>query len=196
MVDIDPDGGASTPEVLTCRVTWLRLIRLAARYGVPVKQVEPGAPIPGTYWGEPEAGILNGVLHARPDTPVHSFLHELGHIVCADAVRRAGIRADAGGEDIEESGVCRSARPRAAGSSSTLKVRLPGSDHQALAPRPRPRVCRSARTTIGRPEGVAGSITQLLARSLVESTSSNRTISGVASFMIGLRAKREGRPRP
>jgi hypothetical protein len=42
----------------------------------------------------------------RPDTPLHSFLHELSHFVCMSAERRAGLDKDAGGDDAEECGVC------------------------------------------------------------------------------------------
>ena len=47
----------------------------------------------------------------------------------------------------------------AAGSSATVKVNEPSSDHHRLSPRPRPRVCRSAQTTAAarRGPGAAGS---------------------------------------
>jgi hypothetical protein len=42
----------------------------------------------------------------RPDTPVHSALHEGCHIVCAAAAGREGLDTDAGGTDGEENAVC------------------------------------------------------------------------------------------
>ena len=52
------------------------------------------------------AGIDRQVVHVRPDTPVHSLLHEACHIVCMDAARRAAGGSDAGGCDTEECAVC------------------------------------------------------------------------------------------
>ncbi len=79
---------------------------LLADYGLRIEQVEAGAPIPGSYWGEPEAGLVGNVLHVRADTPVHSALHEGCHFICMDEARRAGLHTDAGGTDTEENAVC------------------------------------------------------------------------------------------
>lgn len=79
---------------------------LVGRYGLRLREVEPGAEIPGSHWGAPEAGIVGLDVWVRPDTPVHSFLHEASHTVCMDAERRGGLHTDAGGDDLEESGVC------------------------------------------------------------------------------------------
>jgi hypothetical protein len=75
-------------------------------WGLTVEWVAPGAPIPGSFWGEPEAGIRGSTLFVRPDTPVQSALHEGCHLLCADAARRAGIDTDSGGTDLEEDAVC------------------------------------------------------------------------------------------
>jgi len=83
-----------------------RLVRLLARFGLRLEQVPAGAVIPGSFWGAPEAGIVGHVVHARADTPVHSILHEAGHIICMDAARRANLHTDAGGEYAEEDAVC------------------------------------------------------------------------------------------
>ena len=45
-------------------------------------------------------------LYLRPDTPVHSALHEACHFICMDEARRATLHTDAKGDDIEEVGVC------------------------------------------------------------------------------------------
>lgn len=76
------------------------------RYGARLVEVAAGAPIPGSYWGEPEAGLIGHCVHARADTPAHSLLHELGHYVCMSAERRARLERDAGGDDEEECAVC------------------------------------------------------------------------------------------
>jgi hypothetical protein len=79
---------------------------LLGRYGVRLVTVARGREIPGSYWGESEAGLIENDVFARADTPVHSLLHELGHFVCMDAARRARLATDAGGSDDEECGVC------------------------------------------------------------------------------------------
>lgn len=77
-----------------------------ARYGLALAKVDRGEPIPGSYWGESEAGLRGNRLHARLDTPLHSVLHEAAHFVCMTPQRRAALDTDAGGDDLEENGVC------------------------------------------------------------------------------------------
>jgi hypothetical protein len=79
---------------------------LLARYGLELVVRDDGATLPGSYWGEPEAGIIGSVVYARPDTPVHSALHEAAHVICMDAQRRARLHTDAGGDYAEEDAVC------------------------------------------------------------------------------------------
>lgn len=74
--------------------------------GLRVVSVTEHAAIPGSYWGEPEAGLIDAVLYLRADTPVHSALHEGCHFLCMDAARRSGLHTDAGGSDTEENAVC------------------------------------------------------------------------------------------
>ena len=57
-------------------------------WGLVVTPVAAGAAIPGSYWGEREAGLIGRCLYVRADTPVHSALHEAGHFICMDAARR------------------------------------------------------------------------------------------------------------
>jgi hypothetical protein len=76
------------------------------RYGLTLRLVAPEEVIPGSYWGETEAGLKGDCLYARLDTPVHSVLHEAGHYICMSPERRAGLDRDAGGDDLEESAVC------------------------------------------------------------------------------------------
>lgn len=97
----------ASPSLLSCAdLSENALADLLAPYGLTVSWCAPGAAIPGTYWGEPEAGLIGATLYARPDTPVHSALHEAGHFICMDAARRARLHTDAGGTLLEECGVC------------------------------------------------------------------------------------------
>lgn len=86
--------------------TVAQLIGLLTRYGLTLERVADGAPIPGSYWGESEAGLVGPVIYARADTPVHSVLHEACHVLCMDATRRAALHTDAGGDYAEEDAVC------------------------------------------------------------------------------------------
>ncbi|KAA9129894.1 hypothetical protein F3N42_13910 [Marinihelvus fidelis] len=82
------------------------LAALLARYGLALERVAADADIPGSFWGDEEAGLVGARLLARPDTPVHSVLHESGHFVCMDGARRDGLDTDAGGDYDEENAVC------------------------------------------------------------------------------------------
>jgi hypothetical protein len=82
------------------------LALLLARYGLTLSLVPGGAPIPGSYWGDSEAGLTGNRLHARRDTPVHSVLHEASHYICMSPERRAQLDRDAGSDELEESAVC------------------------------------------------------------------------------------------
>ncbi|HTT07076.1 MAG TPA: hypothetical protein VMF64_17495 [Steroidobacteraceae bacterium] len=80
--------------------------RLLGRYGLSMQVLADTASIPGSYWGESEAGLQGDRLFARPDTPLHSILHEAAHYICMSSQRRARLDRDAGGDDAEESAVC------------------------------------------------------------------------------------------
>ena len=79
---------------------------LLREYGLTLVVIGDGEPIPGTFWGEPEAGVVGTTVFARADTPVHSLLHEACHVVCMTAGRREQLLRDAGGDDLEEAAVC------------------------------------------------------------------------------------------
>ncbi len=79
---------------------------LLKRFGLELIRVDDGEDIPGSYWGEPEAGIIGTRVYVRNDTPVHSLLHETCHVICMDDLRRQSLDRDAGGDDLEESAVC------------------------------------------------------------------------------------------
>ena len=84
----------------------LSLQVLLDRYGLALQLVAPDEIIPGSYWGEREAGLIGSKILARLDTPLHSVLHESAHFICMTPERRAGLDTDAGGDDAEESAVC------------------------------------------------------------------------------------------
>lgn len=79
---------------------------LLARYGLQLQRVDDGAPIPGSYWGEPEAGLIGDCVYARDDTPVHSLLHEAAHLIVMPSERRAAIHTDASDSTAEEDATC------------------------------------------------------------------------------------------
>lgn len=79
---------------------------LLARYDLTLECVADAAPIPFSYWGEPEAGLEVRRVWVRADTPVHSALHEACHVLCMDGARRGALERDAGGDFDEENAVC------------------------------------------------------------------------------------------
>lgn len=79
---------------------------LLARHALELVQVADGEPIPGSYWGECEAGVIAHTVHARADTPVHSLLHEACHLIVAAPEQRASIHTDASDSQAEEDATC------------------------------------------------------------------------------------------
>jgi hypothetical protein len=84
----------------------ISLQMLLDRFGLELQLVAPEEVIPGSYWGEQEAGLIASRIYARFDTPVHSVLHEGAHFICMTPERRAGLDTDAGGDHAEENAVC------------------------------------------------------------------------------------------
>jgi hypothetical protein len=80
--------------------------RLLQVHGLSLVLLPPDAPIPGSYWGAPEAGIIGHSVYARLDTPVHSLLHEACHLIVAGPERRATIHTDASDCTREEDATC------------------------------------------------------------------------------------------
>ncbi len=79
---------------------------LLGRYQLELRQVADDAAIPGSHWGDEEAGLIRHALYLRNDTPLHSVLHEACHAICMGPQRRAQLHTDAGGDDLEENAVC------------------------------------------------------------------------------------------
>jgi hypothetical protein len=98
----------AVPSPILCLNASLRqaLAALIGRYGMTLREHPVTAPLPGSYWGAPEAGLQGHRLHINPDTPLHSALHEACHYLCMDPQRRACLDTDAGGDDLEECAVC------------------------------------------------------------------------------------------
>lgn len=79
---------------------------LLARYGLALHRIADGEAIPGSYWGECEAGLIGHNVYARGDTPVHSLLHEAAHLIVLPPERRAQVHTDATDSIEEEDAVC------------------------------------------------------------------------------------------
>ena len=79
---------------------------LLKKYKLSIELIPDEQTINGSFWGEPEAGVVGNRVFVRSDTPVHSLLHETCHIVCMTPERRQKLNGDAGGDDLEESAVC------------------------------------------------------------------------------------------
>jgi hypothetical protein len=97
---------AEVPVVTLAELDAHEVAALVASYGARLVELAAHEPIPGSYWGDAEAGLVGDAVYVRADTPAHSLLHELCHYVCMDDARRAALATDAGGNDDEESAVC------------------------------------------------------------------------------------------
>ena len=79
---------------------------LLSRFGLTLEAVADGEPIPGSFWGDDEAGIIGHTVYARADTPVHSVLHEAGHLLVLPVERRGAVHTDATDSIDEEDATC------------------------------------------------------------------------------------------
>ena len=82
------------------------VVALLARHDLHLQLVPDRETIPGSYWGECEAGIIGTTVYARSDTPVHSQLHEAAHLIVLPPERRAQVHTDATDSVEEEDAVC------------------------------------------------------------------------------------------
>ena len=82
------------------------LAALLSRHDLRLQRVDDGEPIPGSFWGDPEAGVIGSVVYVRDDTPVHSLLHEACHLIVLSPGRRALVHTDASDSDVEEDATC------------------------------------------------------------------------------------------
>jgi hypothetical protein len=98
---------SSRPTMLTLADTGFDApAALLAGFGLRLARVADGAPIPGSYWGEPEAGLVGTTVHARADTPLHSLLHEAAHLIVLPPERRGQVHTDATDSIEEEDAAC------------------------------------------------------------------------------------------
>jgi hypothetical protein len=108
----DPSTAAavdSDPAIAVMRLGQLGFdaaAALLASFGLRLQRVDDGAPIPGSFWGDEEAGIIGITVYARDDTPVHSLLHEAGHLIVLPVERRPDVHTDATDSIEEEDATC------------------------------------------------------------------------------------------
>ncbi len=94
-------------SVLFCRdIDMLNLQNLLSRFGLSILFVDDKQAIPGSWFGDSEAGLIGNNLYIRQDTPVHSALHESCHFICMDQQRREHLHTNVGGDYDEENAVC------------------------------------------------------------------------------------------
>lgn len=79
---------------------------LLARFGLRLVLLQPDTVIPGSYWGEEEAGLIVDTLYVRSDTPLHSLLHEGCHWIVMDPAKRPDVHTDASDCQLEENATC------------------------------------------------------------------------------------------
>ena len=106
---LPPRSDAELAQLAVLRLTSIDRVSLAlllSRYGLDLVLISPDEVIPGSYWGDSEAGLQGNRVYARLDTPIHSILHESCHFICMSPERRVGLDRDAGGDDPEENAVC------------------------------------------------------------------------------------------
>jgi hypothetical protein len=101
----DSDGPAST-VMRMAQVGFEAPTALLARHGLHLQRVAASEPIPGSFWGDEEAGIIGNTVYARDDTPVHSLLHEAGHLIVLPPKRRLDVHTDATDSIEEEDATC------------------------------------------------------------------------------------------
>ena len=107
MIAAASDADAPTPDVLRVRdLPFDAAVSLLSSHGLQLHRVDDDAPIPGSFWGEPEAGVIAHNVYVRGDTPVHSMLHEAGHLIVLPPERRAQVHTDATDSVIEEDATC------------------------------------------------------------------------------------------
>lgn len=97
---------AATDVLRLADIGWGDAAGLLACHGLTLAAVPDGEPIPGSYWGDCEAGLIGTTVYARGDTPVHSLLHEAGHLMVLPVERRGQVHTDATDSIAEEDAVC------------------------------------------------------------------------------------------
>lgn len=98
---------SATPAVMRMHdVGFPVAAELLARFDLRLRQVPDGAAIPGSYWGDTEAGVIGNTVYARDDTPLHSLLHEACHLIVLPLARRLAVHTNATDSMAEEDATC------------------------------------------------------------------------------------------
>ena len=79
---------------------------LLEKYNLSLSFISDNEAIPGSYWGDSEAGLISNTVYVRDDTPIHSLMHEACHYICMDNQRRKKLDTNAEGDYDEENAVC------------------------------------------------------------------------------------------
>jgi len=104
---IETRSQQEAPQVLRlAEFDAFELTELLAGFNLQLVHCAEAAPIPGSYWGDDEAGLRANQLYARAATPLHSILHEACHYICVSPERRHRLDTNAGSDDAEENAVC------------------------------------------------------------------------------------------
>jgi hypothetical protein len=106
-ISIAASAAPTDPSVLTLgEIDFSEAVALLARYDLQFELIDDNAPIPGSFWGEREAGVIGSTVYARCDTPVHSLLHEACHLIVIPPELRAHVHTDASDSQFEEDATC------------------------------------------------------------------------------------------
>jgi hypothetical protein len=101
------ESGARVPAVLRIAdIGFAPCADLLAGFDLHLHAIADGETIPGSYWGDCEAGLIGNDVYARADTPIHSLLHEACHLIVMPAERRAKVHTDATDSIAEEDATC------------------------------------------------------------------------------------------
>ena len=103
---LEAEQAAPRDVLRLCDIALADAATLLARHDLALAIVADGDPIPGSYWGDCEAGLVGHTVHARSDTPVHSLLHEAAHLIVQPQERRAAVHTDATDSVAEEDAAC------------------------------------------------------------------------------------------
>ncbi|WP_297799265.1 hypothetical protein [Arenimonas sp. GDDSR-1] len=97
---------ADAPVVRLRDISFEQARQLLGLFDLELHAVPDGEAIPGSYWGECEAGLIGTRVYARADTPVHSLLHEACHLIVLPPEKRAAVHTDASDSVPEEDATC------------------------------------------------------------------------------------------
>lgn len=106
MAPEDPQPSTQQDVLRLGDIDHTEVSNLLQRYNLTLNLTQDNTDIPGSFWGDEEAGLISNQVYARSDTPVHSLLHESCHYICMDQPRRQALHTNAGGTADEENAVC------------------------------------------------------------------------------------------